>query len=290
MRQSLLDYIQAIVANRTSGASELAVQALQVLAKSVKTSQATTTNLFVSEIQEVIVAVADCRPTMATISNAVHLFQQQLQACTATYSTLPELQTCCIQALDQLEKKIIADKHQTIVNAANFIHTGTTIATCSYSSTLIDAVHNAVLQGKTISLRIMQSQSSAISYGEQSRMRLAADDLSCRVIPDNISPDALDGVDVVLFGADTVFKDGSVLNGYPSLKLATTAVAHHPPVAVYVICDSLKFSLDRRLDKIEPGFETIPYKLITGIISEDGVFRQGEMLNYLGRRAINLST
>ncbi len=281
----LLNAIDAIIANRTSGASELAVQALQVLAKSVKASQAATPELFTRELQEVIAALAECRPTMATIYNAVHRFQQQLQACVELSSTLPELQTCCMKALDQLEKDFIANKHQSIINAANFIHTGTTIATCSYSSTLVDAIHNAVLQGKTMLLRVMKSQASAISYGEQSRLRFAADGLSCRVIPDDILPDSLDGVDLVLLGADTMFKDGSVLNGYPSLKLAETAATHKPPVPVYVICDSLKFSLDHRLDKIEPGFEAIPFKFITGLISEDGIFREDGMLNYLGSRA-----
>ncbi|KAF1086244.1 Methylthioribose-1-phosphate isomerase [Sporotomaculum syntrophicum] len=282
----LLDDIDAIITNRTSGASELAVQALQALAKSVKTSQAATPELFTSELQEVIAALAKCRPTMATIYNAVHRFQQQLQTCVELSSTLPELQNYCMKALDQLKKDVIVNKKQSIINAANFINTGTTIATCSYSSTLVDAIHNAVLQGKTMLLLVMKSQAGAISYGEQSRLRFAADGLNCRVIPDDILPDSLDGVDLVLLGADTVFKDGSVLNGYPSLKLAETAAVHNPTVPVYVICDSLKFSLDRRLDKIEEGFEAIPFKFITGLISEDGVFKKEKMLDYLSSRAI----
>jgi len=281
--KSVQDAINGIATNRTSGASELAVQALHVITQSVQASKADNSESLYSELQVTLDALAGCRPTMATIYNCVQRFQHRLQLCTNSRNSLPELRSHCIETLVELEKNTMENKFQSILNAADFIHTGATIATCSYSSTLIEAIHNAVLLGKKMSFRILQSQSGDISYGEQTRLRLDAEGMVCQIIPDQISAPSLDGVDIVLLGADTVFQDGSVLNGYPSLKLASTAADHNPPVPVYVLCDSLKFSLNSWLDKTEHGFDLMPANLVTGLISEDGIFTGEAIINYLSR-------
>jgi len=279
----VLDAINDITTNQTSGASELAVQALHVITQSILASKTDNSESLYSELKETLDAVAGCRPAMATIYNCVLRFQNQLQLCTNSRNSLAELRSYCIETLEQLEKTILANKYQSILNAADFINAGANLATCSYSSTLIEAIHNAVLLGKKMHFLILQSQSGAINYGEQTQLRLAAEGTICQLISDEIKPESLDEVDIILIGADTVFLDGSVMNGYPSLKLAATAAEHNPPIPVYVLCDSLKFSLDRRLDKTEPGFELIPAKLVTGLISEDGVFTTDAIINYLAR-------
>jgi translation initiation factor eIF-2B subunit delta len=277
----ILDSINDIVSNRTSGASELAVQTLHVLKQAVTSGKATDTDSFARYLLEVIDNLAGCRPTIATIYNAAQRFSDRLLICTLRGGTLDELRLCCIETLAQLEKEIVSNKTQSILNAANFIKNGSLLATCSYSSTFIETIHHTVQLGKKLSLRILQSQSGGISYGHQTQLRLEADGIDCKMVPDDLSLGFLDGVDLVLLGADVVFRNGSVLNGYPSLKLATTAAVHTPPIPVYAICDSLKFCLDRRLNIIEAGFEVIPSNLLTGLITEDGILISETIIQYL---------
>jgi len=85
-------------------------------------------------------------------------------------------------------------------------------------------------------------------------------------------------------GADSILRDGSLINKTGTSSLAVAALEHAKPV--YVVCESMKF--DARYDaatwpgaaapagrssapvgdRIRQDFEVIPGKLITAIVTE----------------------
>lgn len=284
--RSLEDSILAIASNRTSGASELAIEALHVLKQAAASSRSADLSGYVQQLYRITDKLAGCRPSMAAIYNCAQIFRGGLAGCARQNDVLEEMRRCILEMLDELEAGITAGRSGSIINAADFIQSGWVLTTCSYSSTLVEAIHQAVLQGKKIAVRIMQSQAGITSYGEQTKFRLAAMGVACQMLPDKLAPILLDGVDLVLLGADAVFADGSVVNGHPSLELASRAAEHIPQIPRYVICDSLKFCPERNLESIEPGFDLVPGHLWSGLISEHGVFSGQALLDYLGTPGI----
>jgi len=165
-------------------------------------------------------------------------------------------------------------KLRSISNAISFINDFLVIATCSCSSTLVEIFKTANRNGKKIELRILRSRSGCINYGEFTAAKLMETGVDCKVYDDSVSVGFLDGADIVMLGSDTVFKDDSVLNGYPSLKLSNLAAQHWPPIPVYVVSDSSKFSPAMPVKDCEPGFDLIPGSLIAGFITEEGLCKR----------------
>ncbi len=89
-------------------------------------------------------------------------------------------------------------------------------------------------------------------------------------------------------GADSVLRDGRLINGLPTYELALAAKGRLP---FYVVCETLKFNprVSSMQVKLEEGFDLIPPELITGIITEAGTFKpenlappMKELERYLG--------
>lgn len=277
------EMITALAADRESGASQLAARALEVIRSSVRSSQAQDSDHLAAEMQNVASALAECRPAMAAIKNTVLRFRYKVSQISTGGMSVEMLQRIYEACLDELQQELIASKERSILNVARAIQPGAIIVTCSYSSTLIEAVHRACAGGKRLQVRITPSRLGPIDYGERTAQRLRTCGEACQVVADVKTEAALEGADMVLLGADTAFRDGSVLNGYPSLELARAARAHEPPVPVYVAADSSKFASGPAAKETEPGFDLVPGSLIEGFITEDGTCRLAEMRQRAGR-------
>jgi translation initiation factor 2B subunit (eIF-2B alpha/beta/delta family) len=99
-------------------------------------------------------------------------------------------------------------------------------------------------------------------------------------------------VDVVLVGADTVLSSGAVVNKVGTHLLALGARQHRIPCYAAASCDKVSFDTnallevgspdrvyrgDAPVEVFSPLFELTPGKLLSGIITEDGVLAPVEM-------------
>ena len=85
---------------------------------------------------------------------------------------------------------------------------------------------------------------------------------------------------LALVGADSILPDGTLINGIPTSNLAKAASNNGIPF--YCVCETAKFDIqnDRsKQNKLEPGFETIPLELITGIITEEGLMNPDQIID-----------
>ncbi|MGA9762583.1 MAG: hypothetical protein WBQ14_09180 [Gaiellaceae bacterium] len=97
---------------------------------------------------------------------------------------------------------------------------------------------------------------------------LKAAGLNVDLIADAEGPEAARESDLVLLGADTVFKDGSLVNKIGSLGIATAA--EDAGVPVIVACEIFKLAPFDPEPPSEDSFELVPAALIDRVVTEEG--------------------
>jgi translation initiation factor eIF-2B subunit delta len=272
---SIYGKIEEIRTDRSHGASELTWKALEIIQYAVCTSTAANSLRFLEEMRSVAAQLIEARTTMVSIRNSVSRFMYQLiMECSKSDINLETLKTWSVQTSAYLINTIAEARLNAILNAAEFIPNESRIITCSYSSTVIDALKQAAASGKSFKIMIMESQSGDYKYGEMMAAALAKNGFASMVIADEQIKSIVQEANIIIIGADAVLANGSVINGYPSLFLARIAAENLPPVPVYSICESIKFYPGDTL-YLEKGFDLIPAQLIRGIITEKAIYDPG---------------
>jgi len=89
-------------------------------------------------------------------------------------------------------------------------------------------------------------------------------------------------VDKALVGADSILADGSLINGTPTYAVALAAKDNQIPF--YPLCEIAKFDVWSYLGQstqLEEGFDRVPPHLITQIVTEEGVIKPSEVVDYI---------
>jgi translation initiation factor eIF-2B subunit delta/methylthioribose-1-phosphate isomerase len=137
-----------------------------------------------------------------------------------------------------------------------------TVMTHSASGTVREALTH------TPPARVICTISEPGSEGRRLAAELKACGLEVELIADADSSDAVRESDLLLLGADTVFKDGSLVN-----KIGTHAIARaaqESGVPVIVACETFKLAPFDPEEPIEDTFELIPAALIDRVVTEEG--------------------
>ncbi|MFW9989761.1 MAG: hypothetical protein ACFFC3_14000, partial [Candidatus Odinarchaeota archaeon] len=135
----------------------------------------------------------------------------------------------------------------------------------SYSSTII----NLLLREKDIDFEIFVLESRPLLEG-----RRVAEILSLyfktHLIIDAAIGYFINEIDVILIGADSILKDGSIINKIGTFPL--TLLAHNQKIDVYVVCDSFKYNLKSHYDQmvkiLEKPINEVYDKVITNKLLE----------------------
>jgi translation initiation factor 2B subunit (eIF-2B alpha/beta/delta family) len=104
---------------------------------------------------------------------------------------------------------------------------------------------------------------------------LRAAHISADLVPDEDGSHAVATVDLLLIGADTVFRDGSLINKVGTNDLTKAAKEAGKPVLV--ACEVIKVT---PADPREPGedrFDLTPPEQIDTYVTEEGTFRPDEI-------------
>jgi translation initiation factor 2B subunit (eIF-2B alpha/beta/delta family) len=136
--------------------------------------------------------------------------------------------------------------------------------------------------------RVLVSESRPGGEGLAAAVALARAGLAVTLVPDAACGVFIGEASAVALGADSVRPDGSLVNKVGSYPLALAA--REAGVPVYALCEALKIAAQRFPLVLEPlewpavagrlpqgvearsvGFELVPARLLTGIVTEDGV-------------------
>lgn len=267
--------------DRQHGASELARQALEILAESSETA---TVKAFAQWRQLLLnrsSALKNARPSMAPVHNLLSKWEEQLQSKPKT-----DLVTAR-QAAASLARGLIEESRQavaaTVSETLSMLQPRCTIITHSLSST-VSAVFRSL---RNADVEIIVTESRPLNEGHLLARQLCEWGITCRLITDAQLGLFATKADLALVGADSLLADGTLINKSGTYLLALAARAAGIPF--YVAAESFKrhynevpvileeMSVDELGAPQLPGlrisniyFDRTPARLISAWINEFG--------------------
>lgn len=131
------------------------------------------------------------------------------------------------------------------------------------------------------SARVVCTVSDPPGEGRAFSEELAEAGLTTELVADEDAEHALATVDLVLLGADTVFRDGSLVNKIKTKQLAKAATEAGLPVIV--ACEVLKLAPDEPYEPDEDRVDLTPPELIDRYVTEEGAFAPDEIAALIDR-------
>jgi translation initiation factor 2B subunit (eIF-2B alpha/beta/delta family) len=260
------------------GARELTVQALQGMKRLIEQYYTDDEEELTKFLLTASRAFAEARPSMISIANSI---------ATVPYLVMKrvhrekELRECILEKIDLQLSTLNKAFAGVVSNAANLVRNNSTIVTCSYSSTVIEALIRAKKLGKSFNVLALRSPSSngSLEYARLTCKKLHEAELECEVVDEVSIKDSLRSFAFV--GVDSIYPDGAVLNGSPTLRLAQEASKQYCPF--YVVSETWKINPLPLLGvnpAIESGMDIVLTELITAIVTEYGLLESGDVSAY----------
>lgn len=274
--------IRKIELDRTSGASQIARNALDVLRFFAQTTKSETCIGFVRAFSELGRLLFETRPNMAPVQNLIAQTVYEINS--LKEDDLVNVRKFALSRISELTKKSKDAAKKSAEWAATIINDTDCLATCSYSSTICETFRIAKHQGSHFSVFVAESRSDdgKFRYGQVVANFLKSIDVSTEVFPDDEIYRYVPRTECVLVGADSVLFDGSIINGSPTYGVAVEA--DDSGVPFYSVCETTKMNTLSYLGKnveVQKDFDLIPPNLITGIVTEKGILDVKEIVEIM---------
>jgi eIF-2B alpha/beta/delta-like uncharacterized protein len=281
--------------DKSSSATELAIQAVKVFVEYVEVSGGLGKDTFYEGLARLSDLLRKAQPSMTSIGNVVDIVGNQI-AINSDKMSLSEFRTNMTNSLSRLQVEIANSRKLIAKCAMSLIPHKATIITHSDSSTVQEVIKQAHANNKVS--RVIIPESRPLLEGLK-----VADLLLEWGIPVTVIVDAAMGffcreADIALVGADTTQSDGSVVHKVGTYLLAMACSDLKKPF--YVACDTLKFSKTAtykqpvKIESKPPSeiinqsklvgadirnvyFDITPPKYITRIVTEKGIFFPNEL-------------
>ncbi len=278
--------VRDIKSMKVQGAERIARAAVESLKLAVKESKAKNVSGLVSDLHHAKKMLFLTRPTEPCMRNSVNYVLDNLQT-----DDMVELKKSVFFAVGEVIERF--DKNQKIIAqiASKKIKNGSVVFTHCHSSTILEIIKEAKKQGKKF--EVHNTETRPRFQGRITAKEVAQLGIPVRHFVDAAARYALKSADIVLIGADSITTEGKVINKIGSELFAEIAKKFDIPV--YACTDSWKFDPDtvfgfeeeieiRREDEIwkrapkgikidNYAFEKVSPELITGIISELGIYK-----------------
>jgi len=293
--------INRISSNRTSGAAEILQLAGEVFSQ-LKERESGLTHRSAEQarqsIFETAIALVRSQPEMSPLLRLASVAISSARTATSAQNALSSAEDNAFKFIDCAVRGVRA----AALHAANLILPGATVLTHSRSSTVLTAFLEARLSGMDFS--VVATESRPGLEGRTLADTLAREHIRVSLIPDSAAALAMNGVDVILVGADTI-TPVDVLNKIGTRMIGLAARERGLPF--YAVCDTSKFINANCWGRFEgaegsmnsPGggtpskgaaaayFEPTPLTHFTAIITEDGVLTIEEASRRAERASID---
>lgn len=273
---SVEEAIQQLSEDRTSGASRIArigLQALALLTMEAKGRPAA------EDLREAARRISEAQPAMAVVHNVAHMYAQLVAEGQEPKAVFEQIMGELESARDRVARSFlkIAPEHAVVI-------------TTSFSDNVLAAIQAAASKG--LIERVYALESRPLLEGRFLVVALTEAGIPSTLVTDAIGPTLVDRATCVLVGADSVLRDGAIVNKIGSYALALAAADRKKPF--YVACETLKFDArydeatwpgspamnpkeiwDRppeKIDVMNRPFELTPARLVTSIATERGTF------------------
>ncbi len=288
-------YLKEIESDLTHGSSWLAARAAEILVEASDSFKKGDVEDYISFLKFYAKRLADARPSMLAIENAVaYLLGRVMEGYSRSLNleALKELLRSevkkWLQAKDEAFKRCVE-------HAANIFDEGSKVLTHSFSSTVLEALKEA---SSRVKMEVYVSESRPLYEGRAMAKKLAKSGCKVTLITDASIGHFAKEVDLALTGADAISADGSVINKMGTYLLALAA--KRASIPFYVAAEKLKIGVrtlfskpileERPPSQVYRGlrglkvrnicFDFTPPDLVTKIICEDGLIDPPKVYEY----------
>jgi translation initiation factor eIF-2B subunit delta len=281
--------IRELHLDKTSGASELIEIALEIIKTqldSIKDEYMDITDVILEISRELL----NVRPSMAPIINTIGYFLHDLKVYNKAdlmkrYNDFPKWR-------EKRENKLLSSFHSFLTEYAG---KRLNIMLISYSTTIIKCLKD--IEKNKFTFYVLEAR--PLLEGRRTAEILSSDH-ETHLITDSSMGKFIKSVDIVLFGIDSILRDGSIINKIGSHPLACVATAYNKKV--FAVGDSFKYNLkshygqeiiieDKPIYEVYSKkikkelflvhnyyFDKTPPKYLNGLISDLGVLTIPEFL------------
>jgi translation initiation factor 2B subunit (eIF-2B alpha/beta/delta family) len=253
MKTSLAERVEVIEQDDRHGASWLAREAVEAVCEAVELGEDP-----IALGRRIVVA----RPDMGAIAGALG---RVLAAGRSDEQILEEARQL-IEARERAARAIA-------VLLSPHVHG--VVMTHSSSATVREAIDH------TPPDRMVCTVSSPGEEGRELAESLRGSELAVDLVDDPDAEHAVATVDLLLIGADTVFRDGSLVNKVGTAGLAKAAKKAGVPVIV--ACEVIKLAPEDPRDPREDRFDLTPPKHIDLFVTEEGEIPPGDIAALIDR-------
>jgi translation initiation factor 2B subunit (eIF-2B alpha/beta/delta family) len=251
----LAERVERVANDGSHGASWLAREAVEAVADAIELGQ---------DPVEVARAMVAARPAMGAICGALG---RVLAAGRSPEHMVEEARA--VMAARERAARAIAVLLQPYLDGVGVVMTHSNSAT----------VAEALLH--TQPDRVVCTVSEPGEEGRELEEGLRAHGLTTELVKDEDAGHTVETVNLLLIGADTVFRDGSLINKTGTRDL--TKAASDAGVSVLVACEVIKLA---PVDPREPGedrFDLTPPECVDSYVTEEGVFAPADIPALLDR-------
>jgi ribose 1,5-bisphosphate isomerase len=246
----LTERVESVAADTRHGASWLAQEALETLVEAVELGE---------DPLETARALCRARPAIGSIAGAMG----RVLVAGRTPEQLVEEAHAVIAGRERAAATIAVILAEELA--------GRIVMTHSASATAREALIHAPAE------RVVCTVSDPIGEGRAFSEELGTAGLTTELVADEDARHAVKTVDLLLLGADTVFRDGSLVNKIKTNGLAKTAKKAGVP------CEVLKLAPDDPYEPDEERVDLTPPNLIDRYVTEEGVFAPDEIAALVDR-------
>jgi translation initiation factor eIF-2B subunit delta len=263
--------------DREHGASWMARRAVEALAEQAEQHTGSCEDLL-EQLQRAGQALAAARPGVGAVAGAVG----RLLASAGHESHLDHDSVCQIvseEAHALTEGRIRAPASIAIQLRERLA--GATVLTHSNSATVREALKHDEPP------KVLCTVSSPVEEGRTLHEELIGEGIDAELVEDAEAPGRVKEASVLLIGADTVFRDGTICNKIGTIPLAEAAMAAGIPTVVAAeVIKLAPVTGDRAPDLADferELFELVGADLITEVVTEEGVFSADEVATLVDR-------
>lgn len=282
---------------KIQGAQNIAKSAIQALNEYTQKTETKTKEELIKKIITAKKTLFETRPTEPFLRNTLNYLFYNLKG-----EDTQELKTSMEKNTKELLGNIEKDEENTANIGARKIKNEMIIFTHCHSSTVTNILKQAWKEGKRFTVH--NTETRPRFQGRKTATELAQHGIPVEFYVDSAARFALKKADIMLIGADAITTEGIIINKIGSEMFAE--IAHNKNIPVYSCTHSWKFDpltvfgYEEEIEKKAPNeiwenppkgvrinnyaFEKISPDLITGIISEIGIYKPETFVEELKKR------
>ena len=264
--------VEELAQDRVHGASYLGRKALELLAAasvSQNPEDVTAENIFCTLLL-VALRLRKAQPGMANVRNLVGNLLHQADMKRDSAGTTSEFVSELRLIAEKLDERARSKSEDASRNAAAVLPDDGCVLTHSYSTTVLRALELGMKGGRRFQAYVTESYPGM--EGKQLAKALVQIGVPVKLVADSTVQTMISDVNLVLLGADSVLKDGSLLHKIGTRNIASEANKRGIPL--YAVCETLKFStadfLGEPIQASETLFDVTASRHVLKFITEDG--------------------